>query len=77
MKEEEQALAQARMQDDGVRKSRKIGKRMLKRVFGHWHFYVAVGTYVWCAPFPADAYLCPCILTSFAAFNSPPGLPAR
>ncbi|KAH6666522.1 major facilitator superfamily domain-containing protein [Plectosphaerella plurivora] len=46
MKEEEQKLAQARMQDDGVRKSRKIGKRMLKRVFGHWHFYIAVGTYV-------------------------------
>jgi hypothetical protein len=47
MKESEQKLAQARMQDDGVRKSRKIGKRMLKRVFGHWHFYIAVGTYVW------------------------------
>ncbi|SPO04655.1 related to transporter protein [Cephalotrichum gorgonifer] len=31
---------------DGVKKSGKIGKRMLKRVFGHWHFYIAVGTYV-------------------------------
>ncbi|RXG42918.1 hypothetical protein VDGE_02133 [Verticillium dahliae] len=46
LKESEQQLAQARMQDDGVRKSRKIGKRMLKRVFTHWHFYVAVCTYV-------------------------------
>ncbi|KAJ3532108.1 hypothetical protein NM208_g8586 [Fusarium decemcellulare] len=46
LKEAEQKLAQARMQDDGVRKSGKIGKRMLKRVFSHWHFYIAVGTYV-------------------------------
>ncbi|CAH0027048.1 unnamed protein product [Clonostachys rhizophaga] len=45
LKESEQKLAQARMQDDGVRKSRKIGKRMLKRVFTHWHFYFAVATY--------------------------------
>lgn len=50
LKESEQQLAQARMQDDGVRKSRKIGKRMLKRVFTHWHFYVAVCTYVWYEP---------------------------
>lgn len=35
------------MQEDGVKKSGKIGKRMLKRVFSHWHFYIAVGTYVW------------------------------
>ncbi|KFY05912.1 hypothetical protein V491_08959 [Pseudogymnoascus sp. VKM F-3775] len=34
------------MQSDGVRKSAKIGKRMLKRVFCHWHFYFAVITYV-------------------------------
>ncbi len=47
LKESEQKLAQARMQDDGVRKSGKIGKRMLKRVFSHWHFYIAVCTYVW------------------------------
>lgn len=47
LKEEEQALAQARMQDDGVKKSRKIGKQMLKRVFTRWHFYIAVPTYVW------------------------------
>ncbi|KAH7259818.1 hypothetical protein NW759_002729 [Fusarium solani] len=46
LKEEEQKLAIARMQDDGVRKSSKIGKRMLKRVFTHWHFYFAVATYV-------------------------------
>ncbi|KAH7002428.1 major facilitator superfamily domain-containing protein [Ilyonectria destructans] len=46
LKEEEQKLALARMQDDGVRKSSKIGKRMLKRVFTHWHFYFAVVTYV-------------------------------
>ena len=46
LKESEQKLAQARMQTDGVRKSAKIGKRMLKRVFLHWHFYFAVITYV-------------------------------
>jgi hypothetical protein len=46
LKDTEHALALARMQDDGVRKSRKIGKRMLKRVFTHWHFYFAVVTYV-------------------------------
>lgn len=47
LKEEEQLLAQARMQTDGVRKSRRIGKRMLKRVFTHWHFYFAIALYVW------------------------------
>ncbi|KAF5643342.1 transporter, partial [Fusarium tjaetaba] len=36
----------ARMQDDGMRKSKKIGKKMLKRVFRKWHFYIAVCTYV-------------------------------
>lgn len=45
--EQDQKLARARMDDDGVKESRKIGKRMLKRVFTHWHFYIAVGTYVW------------------------------
>lgn len=45
--ERDQKLARARMGDDGVKESRKIGKRMLKRVFTHWHFYIAVGTYVW------------------------------
>ncbi|KAM0328881.1 hypothetical protein ACHAQA_005297 [Verticillium albo-atrum] len=50
LKESEQKLAQARMQEDGVRKSQRIGKRMLKRVFTHWHFYIAVGTYVWYEP---------------------------
>ncbi|OOQ91738.1 putative vitamin H transporter [Penicillium brasilianum] len=44
--ERDQKLARARMGDDGVKESRKIGKRMLKRVFTHWHFYIAVGTYV-------------------------------
>ncbi|KAG7294679.1 hypothetical protein NEMBOFW57_004757 [Staphylotrichum longicolle] len=44
--EREQRLAQARMRADGVKESTKIGKRMLKRVFTHWHFYVAVLTYV-------------------------------
>ncbi|KAJ0335777.1 hypothetical protein COL922a_008791 [Colletotrichum nupharicola] len=44
--EAEQKLAQARMRDDGVKESKKIGKRMLKRVFTHWHFYVAVLTYI-------------------------------
>lgn len=34
------------MQDDGVRKSKKIGWRMVKRVFRRWHFYIAVTTYV-------------------------------
>lgn len=47
LSEDDQKLAQARMQDDGMRKSKKIGKRMLKRVFRKWHFYIAVGTYVW------------------------------
>ena len=45
--EDEKLLAIARMQADGVKKSGKIGKRMLKRVFTHWHFYIAVLTYVW------------------------------
>ncbi|KAF7547511.1 hypothetical protein G7Z17_g7674 [Cylindrodendrum hubeiense] len=42
----EQKLAQRRMRDDGVQESKKIGKRMLKRVFTHWHFYIAVFTYI-------------------------------
>lgn len=46
LKEDEQKLAQARMQEDGVKKSGKIGKKMLKRVFTHWHFWLAVPTYV-------------------------------
>ncbi|KAL1595295.1 hypothetical protein SLS60_009985 [Paraconiothyrium brasiliense] len=44
--EKEQKLAIARMRSDGVKQSAKIGKRMLKRVFTHWHFYIAVLTYV-------------------------------
>lgn len=44
--EEDHALANARMRDEGVRPSRKIGKRMLRRVFTHWHFYIAVATYI-------------------------------
>ncbi|KAK6217141.1 vitamin h transporter [Colletotrichum tabaci] len=44
--EEERLLAVARMQSQGTKQSSKIGKRMLKRVFTHWHFYVAVLTYV-------------------------------
>ncbi len=40
----EQALARKRMREDGVQESKKIGKRMLKRVFSHWQFYVAVLT---------------------------------
>ncbi|KAL4891175.1 MFS general substrate transporter [Aspergillus ambiguus] len=39
-------LCVSRMRDEGVRESRKIGKRMLKRVFTHWHFYIAVFTYI-------------------------------
>jgi len=35
------------MKADGVKQSAKIGKRMLKRVFTHWHFYIAVLTYIW------------------------------
>ncbi|RYP66643.1 hypothetical protein DL769_005975 [Monosporascus sp. CRB-8-3] len=46
LKKREQKLAQLRMKHDGVKESRKIGKRMLKRVFAHWHFYIAVATYV-------------------------------
>lgn len=45
--ERDQQLARARMGDDGVKESTKIGKRMLKRVFMHWHFYIAIATYVW------------------------------
>ncbi|OAG11472.1 MFS general substrate transporter [Paraphaeosphaeria sporulosa] len=44
--EKEQKLAIARMRNDGVKQSSKIGKRMLKRVFTHWHFYILVLTYV-------------------------------
>ncbi|KAF2445462.1 MFS general substrate transporter [Karstenula rhodostoma CBS 690.94] len=44
--EKEQKLAIARMRNEGVKQSGKIGKRMLKRVFTHWHFYIAVLTYV-------------------------------
>lgn len=44
---DEQLLAIARMKADGVKESAKIGRRMLKRVFMRWHFYVAVLTYVW------------------------------
>ncbi|TQN64823.1 Pantothenate transporter liz1 [Colletotrichum shisoi] len=44
--EEERLLAVARMQSQGTKQSSKIGRRMLKRVFTHWHFYVAVLTYV-------------------------------
>lgn len=47
LKEDEQKLAQQRMRDEGVKKPKKIGKKMLKRVFSHWHFYIAVLTYVW------------------------------
>ncbi|KAM0702302.1 hypothetical protein Q7P35_011212 [Cladosporium inversicolor] len=44
--DDERKLAIARMQSQGTKHSGKIGKRMLKRVFGHWHFYIAVLTYV-------------------------------
>ena len=39
--EDERKLAVARMQSQGTKQSGKIGKRMLKRVFTHWHFYIA------------------------------------
>lgn len=39
-------VCQKRMQNEGVRPSRKIGKKMLQRVFKHWHFYLAVLTYI-------------------------------
>ncbi|OJJ65294.1 hypothetical protein ASPSYDRAFT_169650 [Aspergillus sydowii CBS 593.65] len=44
--EADHKLCVSRMRSEGVRESRKIGKRMLKRVFTHWHFYVAVLTYI-------------------------------
>ncbi|KAJ8109657.1 hypothetical protein OPT61_g7306 [Boeremia exigua] len=44
--EDERKLAVARMQSQGTKQSGKIGKRMLKRVFTNWHFYVVVLTYV-------------------------------
>lgn len=34
------------MGNEGVKQSQKIGKRMLKRVFTHWHFYLAILLYV-------------------------------
>lgn len=46
LKDEEHELCKKRMYDEGVRPSRKIGKRMLRRVFKHWHFYIAVLTYI-------------------------------
>lgn len=49
--EDEKSLAIARKQADGFKKSAKISKKMLKRVFTHWHFYIAVLTYVWYALF--------------------------
>lgn len=42
----EHDLARARMRTDGMSESKKIGKRMLKRVFKRWHFYIAVFTYI-------------------------------
>lgn len=47
LKEDEQKLAQLRMRFDGVGKPKRIGKKMLVRVFSYWHFYIAVLTYVW------------------------------
>ncbi|KAF1363967.1 MFS general substrate transporter [Lizonia empirigonia] len=44
--EDERKLAVARRQSQGTKQSGKIGKRMLKRVFTNWHFYVVVLTYV-------------------------------
>ncbi|KAK2753412.1 hypothetical protein FQN55_003541 [Onygenales sp. PD_40] len=46
LSERDQKLARARMRDDGVKESKRIGKRMLKRVFTKWHFYVAVTVYI-------------------------------
>lgn len=44
--EADHKLACIRMRSDGVQNSKKIGKRMLKRVFTHWHFYIAVFAYI-------------------------------
>ncbi|KAL5041876.1 hypothetical protein BDW71DRAFT_211712 [Aspergillus fruticulosus] len=44
--EADHRLCVERMRSEGVRQSRRIGKRMLRRVFSHWHFYVAVFTYI-------------------------------
>lgn len=44
--EDERLLAVARMQSQGTKQSSKISKKMLKRVFTHWHFYVVALCYV-------------------------------
>lgn len=44
--EKDHQLAVGRMKSEGVTDSKRIGKRMLKRVFTHWHFYVAVFAYI-------------------------------
>ncbi|KAF5972031.1 Clavaminate synthase-like protein [Fusarium bulbicola] len=41
LREDGQKFAQARMQHDGMKKSKKIGKNLLKCVFRKWHFYIA------------------------------------
>ncbi|KAL4940087.1 hypothetical protein BDV06DRAFT_230609 [Aspergillus oleicola] len=46
LSEKDHELCVKRMRSEGVRDSRRIGKKMLKRVFRHWHFYVAVFTYI-------------------------------
>ena len=58
--EKEQKLAIARMSNEGVKQSAKIGKRMLKRVFTHWHFYIAVFTYVCfqCTSYVGESVFC-------------------
>jgi MFS family permease len=45
MTEEEHFLAQRRMRDEGVEQSRTLSWKVLKRVFGSWHFYFAVLCY--------------------------------
>jgi MFS family permease len=46
LSEREHNLAKKRMNDEGVEESKPIRLAMLKRVFTHWHFYVAVLAYI-------------------------------
>ncbi|KAI8946810.1 putative vitamin H transporter [Xylaria longipes] len=61
-----------RMRDDGVEESKKIGRRMLKRAFTHWHFYVAVLAYVLqCLPYRVLVAIVTGVLATFLCMVYP------
>lgn len=41
MREDEQLLAQKRMRDDGVAKSKKITLKTFTNILSSWHIYIA------------------------------------